>query len=363
MIRAAAVALAHAPFGPAGISDPFIAAAWVVGLVALAITIALALQVLAMRERSVRRERRRAAVTAAWRPILFERVLGDDSPLPAVARRDEDTFLLLWTQLQDGLRGDARARLNAVAAEVGAPAVARRRLAHDAALDRLLALRTLGYLGLADDYPAVALHLDDRRPYLCLAAARALVHIDPARAVDDVLPRLAERGDWPVPLFATVLGEADAGRLATRFRALHATIGSERRVRLLPLLLILDAAIGDELLGGLLATADDPEVLGAALRCVRSPGLLRDVRRLCAHPSWAVRTQAAAALGRVGGPAERDVLLGLLTDAQWWVRYRAAKALACGRFGARDEIAALADGLRDRFARDIVEHALAEDAA
>ncbi|HVI96145.1 MAG TPA: HEAT repeat domain-containing protein [Anaeromyxobacter sp.] len=360
---ATAVPVAQAGFGWANARDPFIAAAWAIGLVALTITVGLALQVLAMRARSVRRERRRDAVLAAWRPVLFERVLGGAPPLPAVSRRDEDTVLLLWTQLQDGLRGDARERLNAVGAEIDAHAMARRRLARDAALDRLLGLRTLGYLGCVADYPDVALHLDDARPYLCLAAARALVHIDPARAPGDVLPRLAARGDWPVPLFATVLGEADAREVASRFRALHATVTSEQRVRLLPLLSVLDAAIGDEILRELLANADAPDVLGAALRCVRSAGLLGDVRRLCAHPAWAVRTQAAAALGRVGGPAERDVLLGLLTDSQWWVRYRAAKALASGRFGGREEVTALASGLGDRFARDIVEHALAEDAA
>lgn len=73
-----------------------------------------------------------------------------------------------------------------------------------------------------------------------------------------------------------------------------------------------------------------------------------------------VRTQAAAALGRVGTPEDRPALFALLRDPTWWVRYRAAQALTSGRFGAPGEIAAEADQLGDRFAREMFQHALAE---
>jgi HEAT repeat protein len=93
---------------------------------------------------------------------------------------------------------------------------------------------------------------------------------------------------------------------------------------------------------------------------VRSPALLPQVRRACEHEAWTVRTQGAAALGRIGGMPERDILLRLLRDPQWWVRYRAAQAMTSGRFGSAAEVTALAAGLHDRFARDIVRQALAE---
>ncbi len=340
-------------------SDRFVAVAWDVGLGALAITVALALQVLVMRERALRRERRRDALFAAWRPLMFAAVVGEAPPLPRLARRDADAFLLLWNQLQDGVRGEARARLNALAASVGAHAMAHARLRRDDALGRLLAVRTLGHLGCGADYDAVAHELEDRRSYLGLAAARALVSIDPVRAPGDVLPRLASRADWPVALFATVLGEADGAALTAAFRDVQRALESAAVVRLLPLASIIDVAEGEALLTELLASPD-PEVLAAALKAVRTPALLAGVRRACTHGSWAVRTQAAAALGRVGASEDRDALVGLLGDRQWWVRYRAAQALASGRFGSAAEIATLGAGLDDRYARDIVEHVLAE---
>jgi HEAT repeat protein len=333
---------------------------WWVGWLAVGLTVALALQVLVMRERIVRRERRRERVFATWRPVLFERLLGGAPALPPLPVGDEEDLLLLWNQLQDGVRGEARGRLNALAEAVGAPAAARRLLARGTALGRLLAIRTLGQLGRAGDYDDVVRYLDERASYLCLAAARALVHIDPRRAPDDVLRRLPERPDWPVSLFATALSEANPERLAAQLRALQGRLPAAELARLLPLTSLLPEQIADGFLGDLLSTSAHPEALCAALRAVRGPALRDQVRRACAHPVWAVRTQAAAALGRIGEPEDLGPLLALLRDPQWWVRYRAAQALTSGRFGSAAEIVALADRLQDRFARDIVAHALAE---
>ena len=341
-------------------SDRFTAVAWVVAAATLAISVALALCVLAMRWRTAARERARERFVAAWRPLMFDHLVGGKPVLPAVSPHDEESFLLLWIQLQDGLRGEARAGFNPIAEAVGARRMIHRRLEGRDALGRLLALRTLGYLGDAADYGEVLRYLDDPRPYLCLAAARALVHIDPRRAPDDILPRLAVRVDWPIPLFSTVLAEADVARLPAWLREIVPQLSVEKLVRMLPLVSIIDAGSAEDILRDLLAADGDPEVLCAALKRVSSPALAPLVRRACEHGAWAVRTQAAAVLGRIGALPERDLLVRLLGDREWWVRYRAAQALCSGRFGAADEIRTLAEQLKDRFAVDIIEHAIAE---
>jgi hypothetical protein len=345
-------------FGAA--SDPVIAVAWATGTIALGASVALALQVLVMRARLLRQERRHEAVLEAWRPVMFEAALGGDARLPALAARDADTFLLLWNQLQDGLRGEPRTHLNRLADAVGAHELAERRLGRKGALGRVLALRALGHIGRAADYAKVASYLEDERSYLSLAAVRALVRIDPRRAPVDILPRLARRVDWPVPLVATVLAEADVEVLSARFRELQRGLPPDQLVRLLPLVAILDEATAQEILGGVLASAADSDSLCAALKLVRSPALLEHVRRCSAHEAWTVRTQAATALGRIGGLPERYLLVRLLGDAQWWVRYRAAQALLGGRFGPSVDVVELAGRLGDRFALEIVDHVLAE---
>jgi hypothetical protein len=344
-----------------GASDPFLDVAWTVGLVTVGITVALALQVLVMRERSLARERRRAAVVGAWRPLVFEWLLGGEPQPPRLARRDEDTVLLLWNQIHDGVRGgEERARLNLLGERIGARAMALRRLGGHDTVRRLLAIRTLGHLARPEDYARLAAHLDDRRAYLGLAAAGALVEIDPRAAPADVLARLVDRADWPVPVAATLLADADAGALSAWFHASAAALDPPRLVRLLPLVAHLDAGAAEEIVERILGACEGEELVAAALRAVRSAVHLPHVRRACLHPAWSVRTQAAAALGRVGEPGDGAALAGLLRDPQWWVRYRAAQALTGGRFGSPHGAIAVADGLGDRFARDIVEHVLAE---
>jgi len=343
-------------------SDRMVFAVAVVGLGSLALTVAIALQVLFMRYRTGWRERRRATVLAEWRPLLFGWIVGEDPPLPALAAADEEAFLLLWNHIQDGVLGEARARLRQVGRRVGAHRMARSRLERKHAVGRLLALRTLGYLGLEADYPDVARWLDDRRTYLCVAAARALVQIAPGRASGDLLPRLARRVDWPVALFATILAEADPDATAHHFREVVRGLPREPLVRLLPLVTVLDGRTINDIVGDLLATSSDAEVLSAALKRAESPHLLRHIRTACGHADWVVRTQASAALGRVGEIADRELLLRLLCDPSWWVRYRAAQALLSGRFGGPAEVAAATQALGDRFAHDILDQVRAETA-
>lgn len=344
-------------------SELLVRVALAAGLVAIGLSVAVAGQVLLMRWTKLRRERRRERFLDTWRPLLYEAALGSAPPAPTLAPRDEASFLLLWNQLQDGLRGPPREGLNQLARAVGARGAALRRLRRGGALSRLLALRTLGYLGQAEDYDRVLAFLDVRPSALCLAAARALAHIDPRRAADEIWGRLGAHPDWPVAQLATVLREADVSRLAEHFVGSATGMPSAELQRLLPLVSLLDERSAGLVVGELLAGTDDPEVLAGALKHVRSAALLPRVARLCGHQAWPVRTQAAAALGRIGGPPERGLLVGLLGDPQWWVRYRAAQSLLGGAFGSRSEIAALAQGLEDRFARDIVTHVLAEGRA
>jgi HEAT repeat protein len=342
-------------------SDPVVRAAWGAGLLSVALSAALVLQVLRMRRRLGRRARRREAVFAAWRPILFEAIAGGEPSLPPLAARDEDAFLLLWVQVQDGLRGEALRRLAALGEAVGAHALARRRIGGGDALGRILALRTFGYLGRAEDWGVVLRWLDDPRAYLSLAAARALVRLDADRAAGEILGRLAARLDWPVPLFASILADASAPRLSSRLAALCRDLPAPALVRLLPLATLVEEPVVDAILAGLLERAsEDPDVLSAALRHVRSPAHLPAVRRAAEHERWSVRVQAAAALGRVGEPGDRDLLVGMLKDREWWVRYRAAQALAARPLATPEEMVAFAEHLGDRFARDIVAQALAE---
>ncbi len=342
-------------------ADLLVRTAMVTGLASLALTALLALQVAWLRTAKQRRSARRRRFADRWRPLLYEAALGDAPSLPPLEPADEKDFLLLWSQLQDGLRGaTSRAGLNRVAHAVDAHRAALRALQRGAPRDRLLALRILGYLGEAEDLARVLPFLDHRSPPMSLAAARALVHIDPARATPEIWRHLQARADWPVAQVAAVLGEGDLRWLGQALASAVPVLAPPELIRLLPLLSLLDDATASAVVGILLDPGRDPELLCAALKQARGPGLAHRVALLCRHAGWPVRTQAAAALGRLGEPGHRRALVELLGDRQWWVRYRAAQALLSGRFGGADEVEVLARGLGDPYALDILHHVRAE---
>ena len=116
----------------------------------------------------------------------------------------------------------------------------------------------------------------------------------------------------------------------------------------------------DSLATSLLTTRSNPGVLAAALKAVR--GHLPDpvINRLATHKVWYVRMQAANVLGRFGRREDYAVLEPLLSDSEWWVRYRAAQAMTKLPFLGPNALRKLCDRQQDRYARDAMQHALAE---
>ena len=87
------------------------------------------------------------------------------------------------------------------------------------------------------------------------------------------------------------------------------------------------------------------------------------MREYLHHESWQVRVKAVNVLGRLGGAHDYARLLPLLSDSEWWVRYRAAKAL-CSLPGIEmSQIKGLSKKHADEFARDMLVHVLAEAGA
>jgi HEAT repeat protein len=70
--------------------------------------------------------------------------------------------------------------------------------------------------------------------------------------------------------------------------------------------------------------------------------------------------QAVQLVGRMGRAEYADRLEKLLADREWWVRYRAARALVRLPTLARAEIEGIRERQLDAFARDILGQALGE---
>lgn len=341
------------------LTDPFLRAAFWIGLAAVVMIVLLVLQIVGLRLRLRARERRNARVVAHWRPVMTA-VLADERPrdLPPIGRGEEIDFFKLWLHFQASLRGEARASLNWLALDLGCDRIALRLLARGDRGEKLLAILVLGHLGIAATATALEGAARTRDRLLAVHASLALVQIDPQLAARAMAPGLVVNAGWPVREVVTVLSGARAECAPVLTSMLH-MLDALQLPRLLQVMEGLRIPVAGAELSHLLAM-DAPEVQIAALRIVSDPSMRWPALKLLDHADWRVRMHAAKALGRVGRREDVPALMALLADREWWVRYRTAQVLAGLPFLKADDMQQIARDATDPFASDMLRKVMAE---
>jgi hypothetical protein len=343
------------------LTDPFLRAAFWIGVVAVVLIILLVLQILALRMRLRARERRAAITLARWRPVFNAVMAGVNTDRPVtLLRKEEFDFFKLWLHFQASVRGDARAALNLLADDLGCDRIALRMLARGGRGERLLAILVMGHLRDPAASAPLQLIVKGADRLLSMHASAALVQIDPVLAAQEMAPSLIFDIKWPVREVVTVLQEA---RLQCEpvLKALLPAAPALQLPRLLQVMEGLRITLPSENLAPLLRH-ESPEVLICVLRAALAPALRDDVLVLVRHEDWRVRMHAAKALGRLGVRSDVPILIGMLADREWWVRYRCAQVLVGLPFLTRTEVKQMAQDTTDRFAGDMLRQVLAETA-
>ncbi len=274
---------------------------------------------------------RQKALMQVWQPLLVECLIDFPPALPSVDPRDRELLLLLWNHFQETVRGQACDQLNVVAKQAGLDKEAMQYMSHRSLRHRLLAIATLGRLKEDTAWEVLAQLGRSENTILSLEAVHALIRINPGRAVPLVAQWIGRRSDWSPLKITSILSEAGPHVVAdTLARIIHTSephvlarlikhLASTRCTLALPFL--REKTVSSK-------AADD--VMAACLsffgEC-SDPLDLPAIRAHLGHPTWFVRLQAAAALGKMGLAEDEILLIGLLDDSHWWVRYRAAEAL------------------------------------
>ncbi len=348
-------------------SDAIVAAALLAGAAAVAAAGALIVAILVLRLRLRARLAYERRFAERWQPVLAACALGAPERVPGLQERDGPLFLALWLRAQESLRGEAQLHLNALATRVGADRLAADYLASDAPHREMLALVAAGHLRLAGVWPLAEALAAEAPPPVALAAAQALLRIDARRALPGVLALAARREDWPLARIGAMLRECDAREAGV---ALAGAIDAERELahagrlaRLLRLHGALAAEAARPAVRAALESVDSPEVAAAALNALWHPEDADLARARLRHAQWFVRLAAVKVLGRIGTAADRPALEKLLADPAWWVRYRAAQAIARLPGVDREALHVLRAALPDRFAADMLGQVLSETEA
>ncbi|MCK7592303.1 HEAT repeat domain-containing protein [Pseudomarimonas salicorniae] len=343
-------------------ADPALRLALLISLGVYALALAQLLGLAAMHVTERRRREAERRIRQKFGPVFIRAIEGVAQTPPALPRRHPDLVLMLWLFYAESTRGDSIDRLRAVGREMGFSTYATRLLRRRRLGSTLLAAATLGWLGDASAWGALDALASRGGTRVSLLALRAMSHIDPQRATERLFALLPERRDWPDARLQALLQELPARPAGAALLQALARCSEGEAPRLLHLVDVLRPPGTWSAIRPMLDHDQGVDTLASALRVVDDPRAVQVVRGLAAHSHWVVRAKAATALGRIGGSEDRGLLMEMLRDPVWWVRYRAGQSLI--RLPGIDAatLEPVLDTLQDPYARDMLQQLLAEKA-
>lgn len=337
-------------------------------LVALVIASALAAVLftyaLGLRLANVLYAREQAALRQTWWPVFAEAaILGDEQTLNTPQwpwHKSRLNLLREWSRFRGGIRGGCCDNLDQLALEQGLLPVAQKLSRSRSIGHRLLAIQALGLLRDHSSWEQIAKNVKDSNVSIAITAAAALVDIEPVSAIKIVMPEIARQRSWPRTVVGKILHGAGADIVTTPLCTAIREADSEGAVRLLRFYEAAYIHDMDRTAEHLLVSSSDPAVIAAALRAVRGD-LPRHLLEACVNSeTWFIRMQAANLLSKFGRREDYALLEPLLSDSEWWVRYRAAQAITALPFLGPNALRKLRGRQKDKFARQIMSQALAE---
>lgn len=345
--------------------DPLLEVVFLTGAGIIACSMLMLLAVIMLRIRLLLRQRRERIYEAGWQPLLAECVFSVPAALPQVPRRLRYHFLKVWNFHHESLVGGTRANLEALAGAMHLEDIAVEMMRTGNLRERLIAVMTLGHLGNRTQWHELRALVADPSPVLSLTAARALLDIDASATLAWLVAVMAAREDWPLSRVVNMLKEAGPDLvtlplISAAEAAVRAEGGGRQVARLLRMMEVAHTERVTPVAGRIAREVRDPELIAAALRLVQDPRDLDIVRIHAGHEAWYVRASALRVLGRIGGIADRPLLVDKLGDGHWWVRYRAAQALLALPGARIEDLEKIRGTLDDRYAADILAQAIAE---
>lgn len=358
----------------ATLSDPLLHGVLVIALAVTASSVLLLAVIGLLRLQLVRRENRSKRILDRWRPLLARAAAGDYFEASPIDTPEAELLLPLWNELRESVRGESEASLDAFANRIGLDRAARILLGSGSMRAVLLAINTLGHVcttGAFDNTRRLErtvqdvmslerlCHVDDTM--VSLAAVRALLRIDSTWALPRISSLMIERADWSIARLIPMLRSADTARLDIVLGDAFPRTHGKALERLLLLAAVLPPDRTSQWARTVLENSKNEAQLAAALRLVSDPRDAPTVHRFLEHPVWQIRVRAVAALERVASTEDLPRLVKALADPEWWVRLRAARTLARLSFLTGEHLSRLHDSISDRFARDALTQAIAEE--
>lgn len=326
-------------------ADPMVWVPFYAGGGAVIVAIVILFVIAGVQQATIARHHRSEQFREVWFRLLIKSMMKTTQELPPVRHGDARDFFRLWNYLSESIRGDDRNGLNATMRLTGMDRVAATMLKSYRLDDRLMAVVALGHVRERAVWNTLEQFVVSRTPELSLAAARSLIRIDSQAALAILIPLVGIRTDWSFVKVATMLNEAGPEQVVEALAHAVREASVDATVRFVRCLEAVGSPGALPVVREILARENcDSQVVVACLRCCRRYATGQDlgmVRAYLAHPHHLIRLHAVLALGRIGTEEDEPLLIDRLADDEWWVRYRAAEALAGLSFVSTDTLARL----------------------
>ncbi|MDH5692432.1 MAG: HEAT repeat domain-containing protein, partial [Gammaproteobacteria bacterium] len=264
------------------------------------LTVGVLLLVIFFRSLLILREKRKEKFLSQWRPILYETLFSVPDSLPKLKKGHIKDFIDEWNQVQFNVKGVCVKRLNYLARKLEINKYLRKKLKSRSVRDQLTAIISLGSLRDYESTDELIRITQQGKPIPSLAAARALLQIDPMRSIEFLLNPIVNREDWPLSLVAKILIEAKNEKLCSILAEATLVASPRQLPRLIQLLDAVNCKEATDVFRQLLAKEQDGRVITLCLQAIKNPAGLDMVRKYLDHDRWHVRVHAATALGRIG---------------------------------------------------------------
>jgi len=327
----------------------------VVGLI-----IIIFFQIVILRIILIIRNRRYEKFINLWRPIIMESLAVPIDNAPKLKPRHAKYFMLEWNSLYDKLGRGSQGNLVQFASSIGINKYASYLLIARQPKDRITGIITLGHLritGLWDILKAIA---ENETLVLSLASFRALLHIDSVRALGELFPLIIKRDDWPISMVAKILKEVENTSICSYLVSSALENDGADLSRVIQLMDVLQCASFGKVFSQLLAKEQSSQVISLCMQALRDPQYLSMVKDYATHQDAGVRISVASALGRLGTKQDIELLISLLLDDDWWVRYRAAQSLSKFPFVDKTQFLEIEQRIDNQNTKDIMQQVLAE---
>lgn len=342
---------------PSTASDTLIGFVFYAGVAILGISVIMMLFVILFRLWSLARNRTVRRFRKRWEEVLTALDHTIPPNLPKIRPNEQFLFLQLWSDRYEKAEPMGRNNLLELAAHLKLGTIAAEMLQETSGDHKMLAMRTLAHLKSDAGTPTLMELLKHPNPLFSLLAARTLVRIEEAAALDLLMPYFVAKKEWQANKILLILEGIEPEVIAPVLTDAIDYTPLPQLPRLIRFFTLMptERARHEALL--LLQRHTDPEIIAACLHHTNHPEDKRLLTEYLSHETWIVRMHAVKALAPLLTAPDIALLFPLLIDPAWWVRFHTARTIVMQPFADEKYLDTLDANLVDRYAKDALHQA------